>query len=620
MSLPAQLTWIDGKGGMNGTDAPHKILTNQYARAVNVAIIEGLPTTRMGSRVVPMPGPEGAFVAVNNVQGSRFFNPAKGQGGIAFAKDNAMIALACGGRKYVATVSGGIGSAVAKLQDITNGLFTNATYHTVWWGAWENLLIAQDGNSNAFIWDAMSPAGFSEGYNTVDKIKSQIPNAGTVLAYAHGRGVAILNSRYCLVSDGLNRESQTTANDLRRFTEQVYWATGQYFLPPSEMGGITAADILPLQNTQHGHGDLIVHCIDGLFSIDLNIFPRSSWPQTPMVKSALSACGSTGPYALAIKDGDQIYRTRKGIQTFRSTAAAPSADANPTEPISNEVDTWLKHDYARWLRFASVILWDAARKILCTTQPIVQGRFRWHRGAVVKNTRPSDTDMTQPAAWESLWTLPPQTAGIIQFVRGIFDGQERVFAWTRGTDLRNRLVEFSPVLRDDILEDGTAHPIRCQIISRAIDAGQWWIEREFQSGKLFLRNVIGEVTWGVWFRSGESPKWQAWRAGTVSNPELNTACEWDLSAAAPRTIAIPLGDLPKVCEPDAGKVNESRSIQFLIRWQGYCQVEGLRIVHGETNLSQDQLELKNLDVKFGHAVDCEYDDFEYSETPEPLWI
>lgn len=620
MASPAQLTWLDANGGMNSADPPHKIEPNQYARGTNVAIVEGLPTTRMGARVVPMSGADGAFVAVNNVQGSRYFNPAKGQGGISFAADNSMLALACGGRKYVVMIRGRNGTSKAELKDITSGLFTNSIFHLVWWGAWENFLIAQDGASNAFIWDSSSPAVFSKGYNTVEKIQSEIPNGGTVLAYAHSRGIAVLASRYVLVGDNLNRESQDTARDLIRFTDQVYWATGQYFLPPSEMGGITAADILPLQNTQHGHGSLIVHCWDGLFSIDLNIYPRTSWSSTPMVRSALAACGAAGPYALAIRDGDQVYRSRKGVQEFRSAAASPSLSETPSEPISNLVDCWLKNDYSRWLRFCSLVQWDTARRIFCTTYPRVQGRFRWHRGFVVRNTRPDRTGEQSPAAWEGLWTLSPQAAGVVQFVRGIFDGSERMFAWTRGNDKKTRLVEFSEALREDVLEDGTRHPIRCQVISRAIDAGTWWIKREYTDGKLFLRRVMGTVRWGVWFRPAESSKWIPWAAGTVENPELNPTDEADLTEAEPRTFPIPLGSLPQVCTDANSSANQSRSIQFLIRWEGYCQIEGLRVTHGDSDVSADQLDCSCFNLTFAHAAETEYDDFEYSASDEPTWI
>lgn len=610
-----QLAFTDATGGMNASDLPHKIRANQLARMVNCGITGQLPTTRPGIRVVPLQGDPSDAIAEGNIQGSLFFNPSKGQGGIVLSEENPQIALAATGQKFTTRIRGRRGSATAEISDITSGLVTDSQLHLVWLNAWENLLLAQDGNSNCWIHDGMA-AFFSLGYDTVNKSRSEVPNAGTVMAYVHGRGVCVVNSRYVLVSDSLHEISQNTSRDLVKFVNQTYWATGKFFLPPSKMGNITAADILPLRNTQHGHGDLMVHCEDGVFSIDLNIFPRSSWNSTPMVRHALLNCGATGPYAVAIHDGDQIFRTRKGIQTLRSAAAQPTIEGNPNQPISNEVRTWLDADYPRWLRFASLVLWDPARRFLCTTQPIVQGRHRWHRGVVVRNVDPKETEANTPAAWEGLWTLPPEAAGIVQLVSGIFDGEERVFAWVRGTDGRNRLVEFGAHLKHDVLEDGSISPIRSQVITRVIDAGQWWLQREFLTAKLYLRGIVGDVKWGVWVRTPRSPQWYPMRAGSIELPGTVTG---DLNESAPRTIAIPLGNVPKECEVKdlPGTLNVAHGLQFLVRWQGYCQFEGIKVVHGEEDQSRDDL-LPPV-VKLQAITASDYSDFEYSESSTPLW-
>jgi len=620
MPQDAQLAFIDAKGGMNAADKPHKIAANQFARGTNIGISNGYPGTRHGIRVVPLSGDDAEFIAINNVQGSIFFNPAKGQGGIILGESNPRLALAAGGRKYVVGIEGQGDLSKAKVTIIPGGLVTNSQLHLVWWSAWEDLLLAQDGQANCIVWDSVGDATFSAGYDTIDKPSSEIPNGGTVMAYVHARGVTVVNSRQILVGDSLHRTNQTTSINLRGFTEQVYWATGQHFLPPSAMGGINAAAILPIRDTTHGHSDLMIHCEDGVFSLDLSQFPRSSWSDKNLVRHVLLQSGATGPYAVAIYDGDQLYRTRKGVQTLRSAAAESRLEGNPNQTISNQVNTWLSADYKRWLRFASVALWEEGRRFFVTTQPIVQGRWRWHRGFVVRNTDPAESEVDTPAVWEGIWTLPPSCAGVIQFVGGIFDGEDRMFAWVRGSDGRNKLVEFCSYLREDILEDGTRHPIRSQLITRAMDAGQWWKTREFTDGKLFLLDVIGRVRWGVWVRSAESPEWVPWRAGVVEVPELGPG-EADIAANPPRPISIPLGRIPDGCNDDGtGKTSETRSIQCLIRWEGSCKLEGIRVEHGDTELKDVVLDKEMLDVTFKNAAIGDYDDFEYSSTDSPTWI
>lgn len=615
----AQLAFEDAKGGMNAADPPHKISSNQLARMVNCAIVEQLPGTRPGVRVIEIEGDGSDAIALGNIQGSEFFNPSKGQGGIVLSEQNAMIAVASGGRKFVVRITGRGARTKGVSEEITSGLITPAQLHLVWWSAWENLLLAQDGRSNCFIWDTVQPAFFSQGYNTINKPRSEVPNGGTVMAYAHGRGICVVNSRFILASDVLHRENQKTSRDLIKFVEQVYWASGKYFLPPSGMGNITAAAILPLRNTQHGHGDTMFHCEDGIFSIDFNVFPRTVWSQSPMVKHALLDCGAVGPYALAIHDGDQIFRTRKGIQTLRSAAAESQLEGNPNQPISNEVDTWLQGDYPRWLRFASLELWDIGRRFFCTTGPIVKGRFRWHRGLVVRNVDPKETEKATPAAWEGLWTLPPEIGGVIQMVSGIFDGEERIFAWCRGEDGRNRLIEFTDYLLADVLPDGSNRQIRSQAITRLIDVGQWYKERQWLTSKMYLRNVRGLVRFAVWVRNSKTPRWTIYRCGSVDVPQ-DCAC---LCENAPRSLPIPLGKIPEICPTDdeqGGKVDEGNGIQFLIRWEGRCQIQGLRVFHTTDDMGNDDVVDSKLNVKFSNIAATDYDDFEYAKNKTADWL
>lgn len=616
----SQLAFEDARGGMNAFDPPHKIATNQVARMVNCCIVDGHPTTRMGARVVPITGIQKAFVSQAAIQGSIHYNPAKGQGGIVLSAANSTLALAVGGRKYLVKIEGRHLRSTAVPKDVSGGLFGNGQYHLVWLSQWENLLVAADGRGRTWIYDPEKGASLSRGYNTVEKLKSQIPNGATVLGYVHGRGIAVVNSRQIIVGDSLHRTSLTTSSNLIEFTEQVHWATGQAFVPPSAMGGINAGAILALKNTQHGHGDYMFHCEDGIFSLDLNQNPRSSWADKPLVKHAILQAGATGPYAVAILDGDQIYRTRKGAQSLRSAAATSGMEGDPDQTLSPEVDTWLSGDYPRWLRFASVSIWDVARRVFFSTSPIVAGSYRWHRGIVVRNHDVAITRKGTEAVWEGLWTFPPEFAGIVQTVGGLFDGEERQFAWTRGNDQKNRLVEFSHTSREDILEDGTRHPIRSQVITRAIDAGKWWETREFTRVRLYLGSIAGRVRWGVWYRSSESPGWKFLLDGEVTVPDFS-ADPFDLSAPDKRNIAIPLGELPNICLEDATtRANQSRAIQFLVRWQGFCAFEGIKVECGSEDLSIKELEKEKLAHTFVKGKGCVYDDFEYSSTVDPLWI
>lgn len=447
----------------------------------------------------------------------------------------------------------------------------------------------------------------SPGYNSVDKPNSKLPNGGTVMVYAHGRIMMVVNSRQILVGDSIHKSNQSDASNLLDATEQVYWDTGTYFLPPSAMGGIKGADILPLRNTQHGHGDVLFHCEDGIFSIDINQTPRSEWANRQLVRCALLQAGSVGPYAISLRDGDQIYRSRHGITTIRSAAADSNVEGNPQTPLSEPVRTFLDGDVQEWLRFCSLVVWEQQRRLFCTVDPSLDGRFRWHRGIVVRNFNPTPAERSA-AAWEGLWTLPPSAGGIVQLVNGLFNASERMLGFCRGEDGRNRLVEFTGEFGDDILPDGSRRPIRCQLITRAVDLLRPFLAKEFVSGTLFLRNVQGALAWGVWVRPHGRGKWTLWRKGTVNVAEFTGLV--DMESAEPLSKPIALGNFPKSCE--TAQAN-SRSFEFLIRWKGVAQIEGLRVMASTAGDDKAEvLEVKDFAVTSTEPRAADYDDFEYS--------
>lgn len=209
------------EGGQNSTSDPSRLNEQQAARLVNCRILNGMPTTRFGARLLPAFGEAAEVFATENVQGAMFYNPAEGQGAVSFGIDESVILASCGGRKLVLSLEGRDMQSKCVVTEETNGVRGDANLHLAFWSQWENYALCGDGNGNCWIWDGANPAFASPGYNNVDKERSQVPNGGTVMAYAHGRGAIAVNSRAVLVGDQLNRISQTSAEDVLFFREQV---------------------------------------------------------------------------------------------------------------------------------------------------------------------------------------------------------------------------------------------------------------------------------------------------------------------------------------------------------------------------------------------------------------
>lgn len=607
-----EIAFLYPSAGMNGAGLSNRLQPAQYRRATNVTLEDEIPTTRPGVRIygvenVSEDSTAAEFYRSNNVQGGAFFNPAKGQGGLILGHDQSQIVVANGGRKFSIQFQG-VGPATrAVVRDISSGFVMSALLHLVWWLPAENYAIAQDGSSNAFIFNAVTDSAvLSEGYDSTDKESSMIPNGGTVMVYAHGRILAVVNSRQILAGDSLHKSDQSSASNLLKFTEQVYWNTGKFFLPPSAMGNVLAADILPLRNTQHGHSDVLFHCEDGVFSIDTNQAPRSEWPNRQLVRHALLQAGGVGPYAVALRDGDQIYRTRHGVTTIRSAAAESNVEGNPQTPLSEPIATFFERDVPEWLRFCSVVCWEAHRRLFVTIDPSVDGRWRWHSGVVVRNFNPMPAERSA-ATWEGLWTLPREAWGIVQLINGLFDGRERMFALCRGEDGVNRIAEFSRDLDYDVLEDGTRQDIRCQLVTRAVDFARPFKVKEFVSGSLFIRNVRGDLVWGVWVREYGKTPWHLWQHGAVHQAIAGGTT--GMERFEPESPAIPLGTFPVKCETSQGR---SRSFEFLIRWKGRAQIEGLRVMLRGDDTSEEVLDVTKLDFTSNNLVGVNYSDFEYS--------
>lgn len=613
MGDASDIAFLYPSGGMNGAGCSTRLTNAQYRRGTNVALIDEVPSTRYGVRVHRLNGDAAArsLYGLGNVQGARFFNPAAGQDGLNFQTASPSILVANGGKKYCIYIDGSGVGTVATLKDISQGIQQPAKLHLVWWSAAEYFAFAQDGRSDCFIWDASTgTAALSNGYDTIDRPSSMIPNGATVMLYVHGRVAAVVNSKFILYGDSIHKTSLTSAKNLLEFQEQTYWNTGQFFLPPSDLGPIQAAAILPVEDTQHGHAEAIYHCAGGIFSVETNVAPRSDWPTKAAVKTARGTFGAVGPYAVATRSSDQIFRTPEGIDTLRSSRLQRQVEGNPQASYSAPVDTFFAGDVPEWLRFCSLEVWQREARLFCTVDPTLDGRWRWHSGVVVRNFAPKPAE-TSPACWEGLWTMPPECAGIVQLVAGNVRGEERLFALCRGADGINRLAEFDPELSEDVLEDGSRVPIRCQLLTRAMAFTDPFKKKQFLRGTLIARNARGKVQWGVWVRRHGTHKFTFWRGGTINAPGVMG--EFGLDQAEPFSGEIPLGEFPKSCETKQGG---ALWFEFLIRWSGAVQIETLR-VYADADTADDKLNEALFNITVSDPLAGGYSDFEYSA--EQAW-
>jgi hypothetical protein len=123
----------------------------------------------------------------------------------------------------------------------------------------------------------------------------------------------------------------------------------------------------------------------------------------------------------------------------------------------------------------------------------------------------------------------------------------------------------------------------------------------------------------VWVRGARNPEWTPLQTGTV---DFKTPDLCDLTSGTPRALPIPLGRIPEKCysDGDSGKMNETSGVQFLVRWEGQCTLEGVRVVVGDKDLTNDDIAQSRFKVEFANPGVGDYDDFEFNKYPEAIYF
>ena len=590
--------------GMNDSAHPAFLQTTSCARMTNCQIKSQLPTTRPGIRVLPL-GPDGAPFQSGNIQGAIYYNPSLGQSQMVFGRDQDSLVVSVAGRRLHITFGA---DGTASVSDETGEKSGVDHVQLAWLYQAENYVICQDGVGDTWIWDGENPAFLSQGYRNDQPHDSQLANQSSQGCYIHGRIVQVVDQKKIIVGDIIHAGTLNSSSNILQTKEQVYYASGAFFSPPSSLGDIRALAILPLRDTAHGHADLVVHCRRGVYSLKLDVYPRADWPTQAISKHMLLDTGAEGQYAIIVSDGDQMFRSRHGIQSIRSTAAQAETVGNPYQTLSEPVSSWVKADHLSLLRFCSMERWNQQSRILFTVGLWADGANRGGRGIISLNLNPAGSLVPEKRSWEGLWTLPPGVSRPVQMVSGLFPDGERLMVLCTERDeceefgdYTNSLCEFDQSLTHDVMADGSISRISSQVTTAAFPLDAIAKPKHFHNGKVTFTNVVGKLDWGVWCRNDLRDGWTEWRRGVFDAGDNCDAS--DLAAAKPIRIVRNLREVPTSCRT-------GQFLQCLVRWRGYCSLESLEIGYEQISDS-DELGLDSDKVVEDHP--CDYNDYEYSE-------
>lgn len=553
--------------GMQGQLDPLSVTDEAYQMGVNVHVRKQALGQRDGYREIPLRSTVAGLVAefqALNIQGAVRYQPGQGQSALQFSSKGDYLAISAGGRRFLVEVVGRGPSAYGNLVEVTGGFPQAPDLHMNWGLQAENYLINTDDFGNTTIYDGTETTMESTGFDPLNPTTSKIPNRVRMPVYTHGRVAVVDGPRGMLIGDIIHGQGNSDASNLLDFSEQIYWAEGFEFVVPTDAGSILAAYNLPTLGNSSSHGELIVETEERVYAFKTQLYPRTTWIDTPNMITTVSAeGGARGPWAFDIYTDNAIRRTLRGIETLTFSRRGSDLAYEPQELLSEQIDDFLEGDYGPHLRFNNTKVHRAAKNMYSTVQPWLSG-FHWkHRGLVSYDYKGK--------RWSGVNVNPTPIRDIKMLIPLSMSGESRFFqiAGNDETTQSIRVLEVEPDLREDVLVDGT-YPIRSAVYTRAI-YGDLKNSIVLESGELQFSHVVGDVTWEVLWKSDWSNGcWTEWANGEI--------CHTDVGATGVKSVRLGVFNGKEI---DGVPVKSGKSFEFLIRWTGKAELRYHSVEVGE---------------------------------------
>lgn len=538
------------------------LLSNSHAAfAVNTTFRGDKPTNRPGWKKINLD--------LSSVSG-RFQGAAIHES----LSDDAHLLVAAGGSLYRIEVT----PFTPTVEDITLSDPNNPNIQQNWFCQVPGYTIIQDGEQRAMIY---SGAGKPRRATTNQR---EVPT-GTVMAYGNGRlWVALPDGRAFVASDLLYGDG--SIESVLRFTENEVVFGGGAFGVPVEAGDIRAMAFVGIADTSTGQGPLLVFTERSVFSVN-SPYERSDWAAvtSPIQTVILPNGGATGPHSVAQVNGDLWYRDRHGIRSFKTAYRDWSNWANTVQ--SRAVNRVLTKDDRNLLRYCSIVEFD--NRLLCTVTPQYDHDAGiYHKGLVVLDfDQVSDTDSLsiQQAlpVWDGVWT----GLRILQVLRGRFEGIDRCFMFAIND---SDVLELWELTRDAVF-DSDDNAIEWSVELPDYAFGNNMHRKELIGGKLWLRDVHGDVTVTTQFKPDAYPIWQDWDSvelcATVNAPCDDDACTGTPRVPQPRS-PVPIPRPTRAClSGQANPNNVGYTFSPKITVTGHCVIDRFRAEAQPTSDDRD---------------------------------
>lgn len=558
--------------GVHSGLAPNTLPTGQLAWAVNVTTRFGFPATRPGWRK--------RSISFEDSTDQTNFETKLWQGGLAFEASDQLIA-SIGGRIF------SISTSTYNVADITPGAGAGsatdnpnrADLRRAWLVEANGFVVIQDGQDKPIIYDGAG-ARRSDPY-----AGDEVPT-GTVMNFNSGRlWVASPDRKSFVAGDIAYGPSGTTrynrADAVLKFTENDFLNEGGSFTIPINSGKIQAMASLAQLDASDGQGPLQVFTDRAVFSVNAP-FSREQWKnlQYPIQTVGLVDSGATGWTTPITVNGDIWYRAGDGIRSFRAGRQEFQSGWQNT-PQSRELTRILDRDDETALRFASSGL--HRNRLLMTVAPKRDwDHGTYHRGLAVLDFAPiGSIGSAANPVWDGVWS----GLNILQLVSGIFEGQERTFAFVLSSSDKIELWELGDE-PFDYNADGVKSRIACRIETASYNWESGFDMRRLELGEVWYDQIEDRVEFDIDWRPDQEPCWQDWHTwescAKIENcltADSDTGCAGVPENLQPQYRQRVMFPVP---QDDVDSINNKPyrhgyEFQFKLSWTGAVRIKKMRL-------------------------------------------
>ena len=537
-------------GGMSQSVDPQLLQDFEYAFGMNITDRKGLPQTRPGFTKLLATIPDGKF------QGATTYR----------LNDDNRIVFVISGVVYQ-----------LKLSDLTIITHTGTLSSTVdrcYFCQADRYMVIQDGDPSTSWADANWPV-ILESDATYDQsvLRAATPEQalpkGADMAYGHGRLFVATNYIFeAGWSANLGRTGFVAGDiikahspeDVLSFTETLYLNEGGRVILPEELGFINGMGFQKNIMTGVGAGPLTVGAERGFSAFQVNA-PRAQWKDIDfgIVSFSGEGVGCFSPHSFLNNQSEIMYRSKDGIRTLRQSATKAQGGGLVNDPISNEVEDILKLDSIASLKLSELATIDD--RVFTTAVPNEAGDAS--QALISLDLKPvGSIKGNQSPIYDGVWT----GFDFLSLVDARIDDEQRLFTFVKKSATETQLF----YLDEDAYQDNNADAPLCRVYTGYKTFESPFSIKRFKYIEVWLSNIKGLINLTTYYRTDNYPYY---------NKCSNSIIKGNILGANQRRSRIRLTALPVDDDPSVdGRLDVGEAFQFCIEWQGFCQVDKVRLI------------------------------------------